>query len=278
MMGDLPQPVLVAEGFAFPEGPAFNQAGELFVVNIPSGEITRIAPDGACSLFVQTGGKPNGAAFHANGELWVADCGLRAIIAVSPQGEIRTVADRCGADEFRGPNDLVFDRAGNVYFTDPAGSSVENPIGCVYCVTARGEVRRVTGGLAYPNGIALSADERKLYVVETYTHSVWEYPLQAAGEVGERRLYGRLEGGTGPDGMAFDEHGVLYVANFGAGNIAVFEPGGGTPRYLPAGDERPTNVAFGGPQGTTLYITGAADNKVLKVESGVKGQRLYGDG
>jgi gluconolactonase len=276
-MPDAAVPQVFAEGFTFPEGPAFDRAGDLFVVNIPTGEITRVKPDGTCSLFVQTGGKPNGAAFHANGELWVADCGLRAIIAVSTSGEIRMMADRCAADELRGPNDLVLDREGNAYFTDPAGSTLEKPIGCVYCATASGDVRRLAEGLAYPNGIALSANEDRLYVAETHTRSIWEYPLVAVGNARERRLYGVLEGGTGPDGMAFDENGLLYVANFGAGNLAVFEPGGGTPRYLPAGDERPTNVAFGGPRGTTLFITGAAENKVLTLELGVKGQRLYGD-
>ncbi len=276
-MSNEEQPRVVAEGLAFPEGPAFDRAGDLFVVNLQSGDVTRISPDGTCSLFANTGGRPNGAAFHANGDLWLADAGLRAIVAVSPAGEMSTVVDECEGDRFRGPNDLVFDRMGNLYFTDPVGSDLERPIGCVYYLTAGGEVHRVAEGLAFPNGIALSADETKLYVVETLTHSIWEYGREDDGGVGERRLYARLEGGTGPDGMAFDEQGVLYVANFGAGNIAVVESEGGAVRYLAAGDERPTNVAFGGREGRTLFITGAATNKVLRLELGVRGQRLFGE-
>ena len=117
---------LFATGFKFPEGPAFDRNKNLFVVNIDTGDISKISPKGQVKVFVNTGGAPNGAQFHPNGDLYVADR-AKGIIAISPNGNIRVVVNNYQGKKFNGPNDLVFDSAGNLYFTDPHGSSAENP-------------------------------------------------------------------------------------------------------------------------------------------------------
>lgn len=113
---------LFAKGFRFPEGPAFDRNGNLFIVNIESGDISKITPEGQVKTFVNTGGAPNGARFHPNGDLYVADR-QKGIITVSPDGKIRVVLDHYLGRKFNGPNDLIFDSRGNLYFTDPHGST-----------------------------------------------------------------------------------------------------------------------------------------------------------
>lgn len=99
---------LFATGFKFPEGPAFDRKGNLFIVDVDTGNISRVTPEGRVETFVNTGGAPNGAKFHANGDLFVADR-QKGIIAISPNGNIRIIVDHYNGKKFNGPNDLVFD-------------------------------------------------------------------------------------------------------------------------------------------------------------------------
>ena len=129
---------LFANGFKFPEGPAFDRNGNLFIVDVGTGDISTISPEGRVKTFVNTGGAPNGAKFHPNGDLYVADR-VKGIIAISPDGKVRVIVDRFQGKKFNGPNDLVFDSRGNLYFTDPHGSSAENPFGrCLSTLVRRG--------------------------------------------------------------------------------------------------------------------------------------------
>jgi gluconolactonase len=272
------QPELLCDGLAFPEGPAFDRQNNLFVVNLGNGDITRASPDGTKSLFVNTGGKPNGERFHHDGTLWVADAGRKAILRIAPKGEIEVIADQCDGRPFRGPNDLVFDREGNLYFTDPVDSNLENRIGCVYFIPRGGRPVRVDEGLAFPNGIALSHDERWLYYAETNTRRIHRAQRRPDGTLEPRSLFVQLpESGAGPDGIAFDEKGRLYVAHYGRGVIEIVEPDGKISQELPAGGQNPTNLAFGGPYRTSIYITEAETNCVYRLEVGAKGQKLFGD-
>ena len=145
---------LFANGFKFPEGPAFDRNGNLFVVDVDTGDISHISPEGQAKTFVNTGGAPNGAKFHPNGDLYVADR-VKGIIAISPDGNTRVIVDHYQGKKFNGPNDLIFDSRGNLYFTDPHGSSAENPFGCVYRLSSNGEITCLASGLAFPNGVVL---------------------------------------------------------------------------------------------------------------------------
>jgi gluconolactonase len=264
---------LFAKGFKFPEGPAFDRNGNLFVVNVDTGDIFKISPDGQVKLFVNTGGAPNGAKFHANGDLYVADR-QKGIIAVSPDGKIRVIVDHYQEKKFNGPNDLIFDSRGNLYFTDPHGSSAENPFGCVYRISSHGEITCSASGLAFPNGLVLSRDEKYLFVANTRKNRILRYVLNPPVR---SYVFSHLSGGWGPDGMAFDVAGNLYVAHFGGGDVIVLNPKGELVERIPVSGLYPTNVAFGGPDRRTLYVTEVETGSVYRFLTDYPGLPLYGD-
>lgn len=186
-------------------------------------------------------------------------------------------------ENFRGPNDLIFDSKGGLYFTDPWGTSMINLHGAVYYVSPEGKVSRLIDNMAFPNGIALSADEKTLYVAEFARNAVWAVGLEEAGVITQWRAHVLAYmpgGGMGPDGMAVDEKGNLYVAYFDAGEVVVFTPKGkliGSIK-LPDGEGTfTTNVAFGGPDRKTLYITEAEKNVIYQVAMKIRGLKLFGD-
>lgn len=293
------QPVTFAVGLDFPEGPAFDRVGNLFVVNIKGGTVSRITPDGRVSTFVTTyddgafsvGSQataldrasrrqqllgPNGAKFHANGDLYVCEAGRKEILAIAPDGTIRSVADSCDGQRFRGPNDMVFDAEGGFYFTDPRDSDADRPIGAIYHVSAGGAVRRVLDGLAFPNGIALSADKRTLFFGETRYQRVSCCQVRGDGSLGPYQTfcqwpYRHLQDEQGPDGMAFGADGNLYATCYGQACVYVMAPTGDVLAELPAGGLNPTNVAF---WGESLYVTETETNTVQRLDIGVRGQAL----
>jgi gluconolactonase len=264
---------LFAKGFKFPEGPAFDRDGNLFVVNVESGDISKISPEGRVKTFINTGGAPNGARFHIQGDLYVADR-RKGIIAVSPQGEMRVIVDHHQGKTLNGPNDLLFDSQGNLYFTDPHESSAEKPIGCVYRVSSDGKITCLAERLAFPNGLALSPDEKYLFVADTRKNRILRYVLASPVR---SYLFSQLNGGWGPDGMAFDLAGNLYVAQYGGGVVLVLDPRGEIVERITVGGLFPTNVAFGGPDRRTLYVTEVETGSVYSFITDCPGLPLYGD-
>jgi gluconolactonase len=264
---------LFATGFKFPEGPAFDRNKNLFLVDVDTGDISKISPKGHVNTFFNTGGAPNGAKFHINGDLYVADR-EKGIIAISPNGNIRVVVDNDQGKRFNGPNDLAFDLSGNLYFTDPHGSSAENPFGCVYRFSSSGELTCLASGLAFPNGLVLSQDERYLFVANTRKNRILRYVLDPPVR---SYLFSQLSGGWGPDGMAFDVTGNLYVAHYGGGDVLIVDPKGEIIERVPIGGLHPTNVAFGGPGRKTLYVTEVETGSVYCFNADHPGLPLYGD-
>ncbi|MDP1993163.1 MAG: SMP-30/gluconolactonase/LRE family protein [Syntrophales bacterium] len=263
---------LFADGFKFPEGPAFDRDGNLFVVNVDTGDISEISPEGRVETFVNTRGAPNGAKFHANGDLYIADR-KKGIVAVSPTGKMRVIVDHYQGQKLNGPNDLIFDSSGNLYFTDPHGSSAENPHGCVYCVSSGGEMTCLASGLAFPNGLALSLDEKYLFVADTRKNRILRYVLDPPVR---SYLFSQLSGGWGPDGIAFDTAENLYVAQYGGGAVIVLNPKGELIERIDVGGLFPTNVAFGGADGRTLYMTEVETGSVYFFRTEFPGLPLFG--
>lgn len=264
---------LFATGFKFPEGPALDRNGNLFAVNVDSGDISKISPEGEVKTFVNTGGAPNGAKFHANGDLYVADR-QKGIIAISPDGKIRVIVDHYQGKKFYGPNDLIFDSKGNLYFTDPHGSSAESPFGCVYRFSSSGELTCLASGLAFPNGLVLSKDEKFLFVADTRKNRILRYVFNPPFR---SYIFSQLSGGWGPDGLAFDVAGNLYVAHYGGGDVVILNLKGEIVERVPVGGGHPTNVAFGGPDRKTLYVTEVETGSVYRFETNYPGLPLYGD-
>lgn len=264
---------LFASGFKFPEGPTFDRNGVLFVVDVDTGDISKISPKGKVKTFVNTGGAPNGAKFNPKGDLYVADR-QKGIIAISPDGKIRVIVDHYQGKKFHGPNDLAFDSKGNLYFTDPHGSSAENPFGCVYRFTTSGELTCLASGLAFPNGLVLSQDERYLFVANTRKNRILRYVFNPPFR---GYIFSQLSGGWGPDGLAFDMAGNLYIAHYGGGDVIVLNPKGEIVERVPVGGGHPTNVAFGGPDHKTVYVTETETGSVYRFNADYPGLPLYGD-
>ena len=165
----------------FLEGPSFDRAGNLWVTDIPNGRILRVSPSGEFTLVAEYDGEPNGLKIARDGRIFLADY-KNGILRLDPaSGTVEPVMPRRHSERFRGPNDLVFAGNGDLYFTDQGQTGLHDPTGRVYRLTAAGRLECLTDRVPSPNGIALSPDERTLYVAVTRANAVWRMPLMADG-------------------------------------------------------------------------------------------------
>jgi gluconolactonase len=183
------------------------------------------------------------------------------IVAISPDGKtVRAIVEQHEGKRFNAPNDLVVDKQGGVYFTDPAfRAPTPLPQGktAVYYVGASGQAVRLIDNLPNPNGVILSVDEKTLYVIPTGQAEMMAYPVLSPGKLGEGKVFCTLqqaEGkkGSGGDGLTIDVKGNLYITS--AIGLQVFDASGkflGNIKF----PEQPANVTFAGPGNKTLYVT-----------------------
>ena len=261
-----------------PEGPAFDRAGNFYHVDWTISSIVKHTPSGERSEFFNTGGIPAGLAFHPDGSLWVADEGenIHGLLRIEPDGSsARIVVNRYHGKPLNGANDLAFDRAGNVYFSDPWGSSADNPIGGFYRYLPDDELELIDSGLAFPNGVAIRPDETYVYLAETYRNRILCYEINSDGTVGPREHFADTPTPPGPDGMAFDVDGNLYVAHFGLGRVNIFDPTGKLIDAVEVPGAKVTNCAFGGPDNKTLFITECETHSIYTAELNSAGLPLF---
>jgi gluconolactonase len=282
-----PKPVRLFTVPEFTEGVVFDREGAGY---ISSGKyVYRFTPGGKPEVWAETGGA-NGHKILADGTHLLCDRSQKAVLHLSADGKVLgKAASACDGKPLRAPNDLTLDTAnGGFYFTDPEGSDLDHRIGTVHYVGAKGNVTQVDSGLAYGNGIVLSADGKKLFVDETFTTRVYVYDVLAPGKLGPRRVFAQLPKPRVEeipianlcDGMCLDAAGNLYVAHFGTGVIDVLDPTGKHLRTLDAGNIACSNVAFGGPGMDQLFVTGGlgpigkAEGAVFRIDLGVKGLKI----
>lgn len=280
----------LATGLGSPEGPLWLGEDTWLVVEMADdrGCITHVSPDGTTQQICRTG-RPNGLVRTATGVILAAESALRSIVQLEPgwgAGDARwtTVAtsDSRGVP-MRFPNDLAVGPDGSVWITD-SGLTLEEmkrdlltaadpsalPFdGRVYRMEPdNGVVEIFDAGLGHLNGISFGPDG-DLYVNDTISGDVYRYPWRSDGP-GERTLFANVIDRTlpaafrGPDGMAHDVAGNLYVTVWGQGEVVVLDPQGEWIQRLPTGGARPTNVAF---------HPGRAEIVVTEVETGTL-QRL----
>jgi gluconolactonase len=291
----MPTPILFAEKLSAPEGPVIGPNGWMLNVNSftlkdrdwprRAGDITAThqnRPLETHTVFNSSSpeaiGIPAALAFGPDGCLYVTDEGRRSIVRVNPEGEKTDFITHFRGERLNGPNDLCFDEEGNLFFTDPWGSSLEKPIGGVYGYNwSTSEVYQFHTGLAFPNGILVR--EGRVIAAETLTNKLWIYDVTGPGRAGNIREFCRLPDLkikilTGPDGMAFDAAGNVYVATVGVGFVYVYSPDGILIETIPTGGIRPTNVCFGGPNFDTLYVTIDDLGTMVTIPIGIPGYRL----
>ncbi len=289
----------LASGLRFPEGPIAMADGSVLLVEIERATLTRVAPDGSCEVIARMGGAPNGAAIGPDGACYVCNSGgfkwheepgmLRPIGQSDHYtgGSIQRVDLKSGSvttlyrgqkngHPLNGPNDLVFDAAGGLWFTDQ-GKTRERSMdrASVYYAKPDGsELKEVIFPMIGANGIGLSPDGTRLYVAETITARLWEFELSAAGAVKPRPWPspngGRLLTGSVVyqlfDSLALERDGNICVATLINGGITVVAPGGGILEHVPLPDPYATNICFGGTDMRTAYITLSTSGKLIAMD------------
>ena len=260
---------------SFLEGPSFDQDGNLWVTDIPWGRLFKITPDGTLNLAFEYDGEPNGLKFHRDGRAFISDH-KHGIMAFDPRrGSIEPVLERGRFERFKGVNDLVFAGNGDLYFTDQGMTGLHDPTGRVYRLRANGALDCLLDKVPSPNGLALNKAETILYLCVTRNNAIWRVPLMGDG-VGRVGIFIQMSGGTGPDGMAMDESDNLAVCHVGLGTVWLFSHlGEPLYRIRSCAGLATTNCAYGGKDGTSLFVTESATGSVLRAELPVAGRAMF---
>ena len=261
---------------SFIEGPSFDRAGNLYIVDIPYGRIFRISPAGLWDLVTEYDGEPNGLKFHQDGRAFICDYknGLMTLEVAS--GKVTPLLERALSEGFKGLNDLIFASNGDLYFTDQGHTGMHDPVGRVYRYSAAGNLHCLLHDVPSPNGLVLNTAQNVLFVAATRGNSIWRVPLTPEGGVTKVGIFAYLSGGIGPDGMAMDAAGNLVVAHVGMGCAWMFSPKGEPVyRIQSCRGDGVTNMAYGGPDGKTLFITESETGAILKAAMPEAGAHLY---
>jgi gluconolactonase len=257
------------------EGPSFDRQGNLYCVDIAWGRIFRVDPKGNFETVAEYDGWPNGLKIDRHGRIFVADY-KRGIMEIDPvSGSATPVVEKYKLEGFKGCNDLVFSNNGDLYFTDQGQTGLHDPTGRVFRLNTDSSLDCLLDNVPSPNGIALDATGKRLYVAVTRANAVWRVPLLDRG-VTKVGTYIQMSGGLGPDGMAFDAEGGLVVAHPGYGAAWWFDPVG-RPRAMIKVDSglMVTNVAFGGEDGRDIYLVEQHSATIFRARLPVAGQKLY---
>ena len=261
---------------SFLEGPVFDDTGHLYVSDIPHGRIFRVSPQGDWEQVAEWDGEPNGLKFLNPRELLVTDYRNGLMVCDVASGAVRPFLDRRNSERFKGVNDLVFDRAGNLYFTDQGQTGLHDPTGRLYRLRRNGQLDTLLSNVPSPNGVALSPDERVLYLGVTRGNQVWRVPLLDDGSVSKVSAFFTSHGPSGPDGLAVDTTGRVIVANPGLGVVWVLNHRAEPEVVLrTCAGASTTNVAFGGPDRQTLFITESVSGSVLTARLDAPGLPIH---
>ncbi|MDA2955357.1 MAG: SMP-30/gluconolactonase/LRE family protein [Actinomycetota bacterium] len=298
--------VEVASGLRFPEGPVALPDGSVVLVEMMGRCITRITPDGTKQTVAKIAGGPNGLALGPDGALYLCNNGgsfseqtINGLTYPGPfdpslyiggriqrvdlnTGAVTDLYTHCDGHQLRGPNDIVFDRNGGMWFTDHGirHERVFDLTGIYYAKTDGSMIREVIFPCQAPNGIGLSPDGETLYWAETFNGRVNQATITGDGEIKRRSsrdskscLCG-LAGLQYLDSLAVDGEGNVCVATLGNGGITVISKMGEILEHIATSDPITTNICFGGPDFQTAYITLSGVGKLVSMKWPYKGLRL----
>jgi len=259
-----------AEAPGYSEGPTWRD-GELFFC---SGALWRVDKNRKTTRFLELG--PAGTFLKADGSILICDNKTPALLELTPAGTLNVLADSFEGKKLASLNDVTVDARGNVYWTDPANSSRENPVGKVFRLTPAGAISVLADNLAFPNGLEVDPDGKYLYVIESQTAKVLRFDLPADDKpLGPATVFYAL-GGSGGDGCVFDADGNLWVADFSRpdkkqGRITILSPKAELQGYLNVPAKMVTNITFGGPKHDEVFMTTGTPNGVFHAAVDIKG-------
>ena len=295
---------LVAGGLRFPEGPVFMEDGSIVLVEIERGTLTRVWGDGKTEVIAAPGGGPNGAAIGPDGAIWVCNNGGFVyhdvdgllvpgncpddysggrIERIDPAtGKVERIIESVDGHQLKGPNDLVFDRNGNLYFTDHGKTySRHRDFGGLFFL-AKGASKAVELDHHYtsPNGVGLSPDEKTVYMADTMTARLWAFDLASPGEIdaaappfNKGRVVATMPGLQYFDSLAVTAAGNVCVATILNGGITTITPDG-QHSHIAFPDPFVTNICFGGEDMRDAWVTLSGTGKLVKCRWPEPGLRL----
>jgi gluconolactonase len=297
----------VTTGMEFPEGPVAMPDGTVLVVEIKGGRLTRVHLDGRKEKVANLGGGPNGAAIGPDGACYICNNGgfawhneadgFTRTAGIAPDypggsiqrvnlatGQFETLYTHCGDIQLRGPNDMVFDADGGMWFTD-FGKQYDRLIdrGAIfYARTDGSEIVQAAFPTVTANGIGISPDGKTLYVAESDTGKLWSWPILGPGQLGKEpwpsgaggKYLNGVRGFQRYDSLAIEENGNICVATLVDAGISVYAPSGELIEFWQAPETYCTNIAFGGPDMRTAWITLSGYGTLLEVEWPRPGLRL----
>ena len=286
---------VLAAGYKWTEGPVWNKKdGFLLFTDIPNNRVVKWSAKGGTSDYLKpsgytgtekfTGEEPgsNGLAYDKDGALWLCQHGDRRVAKLGKDGKFVTVVDKYMGKRLNSPNDLVFAKNGDLYFTDPPyglpgqmkDPAKELDFQGVYRLSAKGELSLLTKELTRPNGIGLSPDEKTLYVANSDPAlAIWRaFPIKEDGTLGPGKT---IHDATAdvlaspnkglPDGLKVDEKGNLFAT--AVNGVYVFAPDFTFLGRIVTNDKT-ANCAWGG-DGTVLYL--CTNDKLTRVKTSTKG-------
>lgn len=289
-----------ATSLVFTEGPAADADGNVYFSDIENSRILKLSADGKRSVFRQPSFRTNGQTFDHQERLYHCEGadeggGRRVSRTDLSTGQYEVLTDRYEGRRYNSPNDICIDGRGCIYFTDPRygdRGDMEMDIEGVYRIDPDGSVRRILAqpDIERPNGIAVTQNSRLLYLIDSCptvggNRKVWAFDLDGEGNPSNQRVVYDFAPGRGGDGMRLDMEGNLYVA---AGimtprgehettdvppGIYIISPSGDLKGRIPIPEDVLTNLAFGGPDGKTIYITAGKTLFTTRVD--VPGQVAY---
>ncbi|WP_051235270.1 family 20 glycosylhydrolase [Marinimicrobium agarilyticum] len=234
------------------EGPAVGPDGHLYAVNFKrQGTIGRVTAQGEGEVFaaLPEGSTANSIRFDSAGQLWLADYTGHTLIRLHHQtGEVLAIHHN---PDMHQPNDIAVTRWGAIFASDPNWA---DSTGQLWRMDPDGTFTRLEADMGTTNGIELSPDQRRLYVNESAQRRVWVYDVSARGALSNKRLFFEFDD-YGLDGMATDPEGNLYIARYGAGEIAVLSPRGQLIDRIQLKGRYPTNIALDLGDQPRAYVT-----------------------
>jgi len=234
------------------EGPAFDKNGNLYVVNFQKdGTIGLVKPDGTVELFVTLpeGSTANAIQFDSKGNMYLADFTGHNVLKVDMK--TKKIDVYVHNSSFNQPNDLCINKKDQLFASDPNWKEGK---GKLWRIDKGGKAVLLTDQMGTTNGIALSPDEKTLYVNESVQRKIWSFTVDKKGNLSNKTLFAEFQD-FGFDGMKCDNQGNLYVARYGKGVIAVLDSNGKLIREVELKGKRCSNLVFGGLNGKLVFVT-----------------------